>query len=316
MDSAVFHVNPVFVHFWNEDQGLCIGNPYNGRFEIYTTLDGGINWMPVAANNIPVSQADEYALNTSFCVQGDTVWFGGNTYGKIFVSHDNGKHWSFLPSPISTMKKVIFYDSLSGLVGRVGLDGDSWELYETHDRGMTWSSVNASGTVNTADLAFVPGTEKTFVSVGFRMSFTNDAGSSWLAFGQPSPLTSPYFHCVNFIDPSTGWAGGMNTFSPSGGIYKYAGPALAIQQNDPTTQQFVVYPNPATENVNIFTQGFEHGKAQLSLYNLVGQEIQSQTLVLNDQDFNQLSLQGLNPGIYFLRLSQNHIVLHKELIVK
>jgi|GEM_PF-1986871 len=316
-DSAVFHKKPQFVHFWNDSLGVCVGDPYNGKFEIFTTTDGGLDWTQVAANQMPVSQSDEYTLPASFCVQGDTLWFGGNTHGKIFTSQDNGKHWSFIPSPLNAMKKVIFYDSIRGLVGSVGVDGQSWDLYETLDRGMHWTAISTFGTVNTADIDMVPGTARTFVSVGFRMSFSSDGGYSWITFGQPSPVTSPYFNCVSFADPSTGWAGGINSFSPSsGGIYRYAGPALAIDNVDSPLLSFGVFPNPASNSVSITTKGLGHSMATVQLYNMMGQVLKTFSFVPEEGNVRQLDLQGCASGLYLLRLVQAQVVLQKELIVR
>ena len=35
---------PDFVYFWDANNGMCLGDPTNGYFEIYTTIDGGTNW--------------------------------------------------------------------------------------------------------------------------------------------------------------------------------------------------------------------------------------------------------------------------------
>jgi photosystem II stability/assembly factor-like uncharacterized protein len=314
-DSAKFHNNPVFIHFWDKDTGLVVGNPYNERFEIFTTANGGLDWEAVPAMNIPVSLSDEYSLTAAFHVQGDTTWFGGNTYGKIFVSRDKGHNWSFIPSPLSTLRKVIFYDTLSGLIGRVSVDGDSWDLFQTKDRGLSWTQLNPGGNVNNADLGYVPGTSSTMVSVGFRMSYADDGGSSWITFGQPSPVTSPYFHCVNFIDPSTGWAGGMNTF-PNGGIYRYAGPALESPEILSDGNAMRVYPNPATDLCHVAVKGLDHGTAEINLYDMMGREVLHQQYPTDGDELITIDIKNLKPGVYFLRLVQDKNTMHKQLIVK
>ncbi len=33
--------------FWNSDQGIALGDPVNGKFELIVTEDGGKNWKPI-----------------------------------------------------------------------------------------------------------------------------------------------------------------------------------------------------------------------------------------------------------------------------
>jgi len=43
---------PNVVHFFNANEGFCMGDPNGGYFEIYTTTDGGNNWIRVPQANI------------------------------------------------------------------------------------------------------------------------------------------------------------------------------------------------------------------------------------------------------------------------
>jgi len=38
---------PNIVHFWDENNGWCQGDPVDGYYEMYTTTDGGNNWVRV-----------------------------------------------------------------------------------------------------------------------------------------------------------------------------------------------------------------------------------------------------------------------------
>jgi hypothetical protein len=41
------------VYFWDENNGVCQGDPASGYMEIYTTSNGGVNWTRVPSANIP-----------------------------------------------------------------------------------------------------------------------------------------------------------------------------------------------------------------------------------------------------------------------
>jgi len=49
--------NPIVIHFFDSNNGVCVGNPNNGYWEIYTTTDGGPNWIRVPSANIPAPMA-------------------------------------------------------------------------------------------------------------------------------------------------------------------------------------------------------------------------------------------------------------------
>jgi len=100
-DTALFSASGAFpniVHFWNENDGWCQGDPVDGYYEMYTTTDGGDNWIRVPQVDIPdPAGAGEYGVVGYYDVIGDTVWWGtqynsGN--GRVFKSTDKGYTWS------------------------------------------------------------------------------------------------------------------------------------------------------------------------------------------------------------------------------
>ena len=48
-----FNGHPNVIHFFDSNNGVCVGNPNNGYWAIYTTTDGGTNWIRVPSANIP-----------------------------------------------------------------------------------------------------------------------------------------------------------------------------------------------------------------------------------------------------------------------
>ncbi len=95
---------PNCVHFWDENNGWCMGDPVGGYYEIYTTTDGGNNWVRVPSSDIPApSSSVEYGVVGYYDVVGDTIWFGtqdATLGGRVFKSIDKGYHW--------TVSSVIF----------------------------------------------------------------------------------------------------------------------------------------------------------------------------------------------------------------
>ena len=78
-----------------------------------------------------------------------------------------------------------------------------------------------------------------------------------------------------------------------------------IEKTNPT-----VYPNPATNNFTINLGNDE--KANIQLFNIVGQQVYSETITSSAQ----VNVSNLNSGVYMLKISQNGKVYTTKVIVK
>jgi photosystem II stability/assembly factor-like uncharacterized protein len=77
------------IDFWDEDNGMVIGDPIDERFILYRTIDGGNTWHPMDTSMRPWAIAGESlfaASGTSFrCMPKKSIGFV--TGGKISVFH-------------------------------------------------------------------------------------------------------------------------------------------------------------------------------------------------------------------------------------
>ena len=212
---------PNMVYFWDANVGFCAGDPNNGYFEIYTTNNGGQDWIRVPQINIPDPiTIDEYGVTGYFSVVGDTVWYSTNK-GRIYKSVDKGNNWNVLETPVGTTQfKIVFKNSSNGLI--YNNQSNPVKLYETFDGGDSWSEIFANGPLFNVDLCFVPGTDNTWVSTGNNLgvSYSYDGGYNWEYFQNTSGMN---FLSVSFISPEIGWAGDFTTDPFTGGINKYTG---------------------------------------------------------------------------------------------
>ena len=78
--------------FWDEKNGIALGDPVDGRFQLIATDDGGANWKPLPAKNLPPALPGEGAFAASgTCLVAfgkDDVWFatGGAKAARVFHS--------------------------------------------------------------------------------------------------------------------------------------------------------------------------------------------------------------------------------------
>jgi len=216
---------PNVVHFFNKNDGFCMGDPINGEFEIYTTTNGGNTWTAVAAGNIANPVTGEFGIVGYYSAVGNKAWFGTNL-GRVYRSNDKGLHWDAAATTLGDVYvDVKFKDDLSGIAFNKS-EGTTGEMSETSDGGLTWTQLSYSGSAGTADYCYVPGTENTWVSTESNSAFqvgafySFDGGHSWAQF--MGTETAQFLAC-DFVSNSCGWAGGFNTSSTEGGMNKYVG---------------------------------------------------------------------------------------------
>ena len=87
------------IHFFDANNGVATGDPNGGYFEIYTTTNGGDNWVRVPSSNIPAPLPGEMGIVSSFAAYNNTFWFatfGAATGQRIIGSTDRGYTWTLL----------------------------------------------------------------------------------------------------------------------------------------------------------------------------------------------------------------------------
>jgi photosystem II stability/assembly factor-like uncharacterized protein len=93
------------IDFWDDRNGIALGDPMNGRWFILLTRDGGTTWTEPPMSQRPVAAEGEaaFAASGSSLVTGEggTVWIGsGGRVARLHRSNDYGRTWSVLDSPL------------------------------------------------------------------------------------------------------------------------------------------------------------------------------------------------------------------------
>lgn len=233
-DTANFSGSGAFpncVHFWNENDGWCMGDQVDGYYEMYTTSDGGNNWARVPEENIPEPLSSiEYGVVGYYDVVGDTVWFGtqdATMGGRVFKSEDKGLHWNasdviFDPGSYVDIR---FKDENNGLAMDKNFEVPF--LAETSDGGETWDILEYSGVCYGADIDYVPGTDNMYVSTGvnynsiYGASYSFDGGHNWVIWPE---MENIQLFGTTWVEGITGWAGTFAIDDETGGVWKYTVP--------------------------------------------------------------------------------------------
>ena len=219
---------PNFVHFTSATNGVCMGDPNGGYFEIYTTTNGGALWMRVAQASIPANLPGEYGIADKFTTSGSTIHFMTNM-GRIFSSTNGGLTWVVNQPNIkgdTTYVQWVSAKSATEALAYLATTGYTKEyMVQTTNGGLTWQEIKNPtgywGTYNKASYAPLSSSEGVHVSLRenyVRVSY-ND-GLSWAPESELPQLNRGFYGAVASAPDGTVWVSGRYLNSTSTGLYK------------------------------------------------------------------------------------------------
>ena len=204
--------------FWNDQEGIAIGDPTEDCMSIIITRDAGNTWTKLSCDNLPKAKDGEAAFaasDTNIAIVGHHTWVAtGGAASRILYSPDKGRSWWVFNTPIVQGKPTTgiysmdFYDTNNGFA--IGGDytkpaDSSANKIRTSDGGKTWILVaeNKSPGYRSC-VQYVPnGNAKKLVAVGFNgIDYSADAGNSW------QHLSDEGFYTIRFLNDSVAFAGG------------------------------------------------------------------------------------------------------------
>lgn len=209
--------------FWNDQEGIAIGDPTDDCMSIIITRDGGDTWNKISCDNLPKAKEGEAAFaasDTNIAIVGEHTWVAtGGKASRVLYSPDKGKTWQVFDTPIVQGKEttgiysVDFYDELNGFA--IGGDYTKPEDNEankirTKDGGKTWELVaqNQKPGYRSCVQYVSNGRGKELVAVGFKgIDYSNDSGNTW------KHLSDEGFYTIRFLSDSIAYAAGKGRIS-------------------------------------------------------------------------------------------------------
>lgn len=209
------------ITFWDDKNGIAMGDPTEDCLSIILTKDGGDTWSKIPCANLPKTAKGEAAFaasNSNISVAGDHVWIvSGGKKARVFHSPDKGQTWEVFDTPIAQGGKmtgiftVDFYDTQHGIIF-----GGDWEEQGkmtnnkaiTKDGGKTWTLIaDGQHPDYRSSVQYVPNSKaKAIFATGIPgISYTADAGNTW------TQLSKDSFYTMRICkDGKTAWLAGRN----------------------------------------------------------------------------------------------------------
>lgn len=313
---------PDVIHFFDAQNGVAMGDPYNGEYQIYTTSDGGETWVQVPAGELPDPLTGEYGLQESYGVTGDVAVFGTSS-NRVLRTPDRGQSWQAIDLPAQENAFVVmgaaFSDDNNGLLvynvnsGPVFQPGSQPKPLRTQDAGLSWEVIDDSDGDQFDEFSYVihvPGTAGTFLAGNYDgYAYTKDYGVTW-TYRENDRFRMPGVDC---IDASTCfgsiWSDVKNTGSRIG---RWVGYQLANPNPPGVALRMKATPNPATGPVTVtFSQPLPAGGLLYMLDNSNTYLVSQQTLTTG-QTTATFNIGSLTPGMYWLKAVVGNKVLMEK----
>lgn len=207
------------IQFWNDAEGIAVGDPTENCFSLIITRDGGQTWTKTSCANLPeLAEGEAFfaASNSNIIIKGNRTWIvSGGKKSRVFYSDDKGISWQVVTTPIiqgSAMTGIFSADFYNETIGFA--TGGDYEKpnqnfgnkISTFDGGKTWSLIGENeGYGYGSCVQFVPNSNgNELVTVGASgVYYSYNQGKNWNKIADYKDLFT-----IRFIDNKTAIAAG------------------------------------------------------------------------------------------------------------
>jgi len=211
------------IEFWNEDEGIAVGDFTDNCISILITRDGGESWNKLNCsvfNNVKQSEGFFAASDTNISIVDDYTWIAsGGINSRVYLSKDKGRSWEIFNTPIlqgeptTGIFSIDFYDKNNGYA--IGGDytkpeKDSLNKIITSDGGKTWKSIADNKNPGYRScVQYIPNSNgEKLLAVGFEgIDYSSDGGSNW------KNLSKEGYYTVRFLNDTVAYAAGKGKIS-------------------------------------------------------------------------------------------------------
>ena len=204
--------------FFDELNGMAIGDPTDGCLSVLITRDGGKSWGKMDCENLPKIEAGEAAFaasNTNIAIVGENAWVvTGGLKARVFHTPDMGLTWNVYDTPIIQGKNstgiysVDFYSENQGIIcggDYTDMNGNYANKAITNNGGKTWEIVSENKEPKYVScVQYVPNTQgkEVFAVSENGVFYSKSSGKTW------EKVSDDTFHAIHFVNENTAWVSG------------------------------------------------------------------------------------------------------------
>ena len=204
--------------FFDELNGIAMGDPTDNCLSILITRNGGKTWGKMNCENLPKVEEGEAAFaasNTNIAIVGENAWIvTGGLKARVFHTADMGLTWEVFNTPIVQGKNttgiysVDFYNEKQGII----CGGDFTDKFGnfankaiTVDGGKTWEVVSENVEPKYVScVQYVPKTQgkEVFAVSTNGIFYSKNYGKQW------EKVSDEGFYTIRFASSTTAWLSG------------------------------------------------------------------------------------------------------------
>ncbi len=292
---------------------------FYGTQKVYKTTNAAGNWAAISPDlsNGPHSGNLAFGTVTTIDVSplDSNVIYAGTDDGNVWVTQDGGTNWDLISATLpnfwttkvlaSTDDASTVYVTFSGY--RYG--EDDGHVFKSEDFGANWIDISSNLPDIPVNDILKDSYGNLFLGTDIGVLASLDEGANWepLGVNMPSVVVNDMY-----IHEDTEYLY-VATYGRSSYKLDIADDILGTESNL-VAPEFKLYPNPASEYVNIsFVNPSE--KVSVVLFDQLGRVVYSKEMTsVNSEE--QISLEGIRAGIYYVQITLESSKTTKKLLVK
>jgi len=316
---------------WDMPYILSAGNPdhmYAGAQRVYRNTNSYLgSWEPISDNIVgqegykpSISTVAESPVNTDYL-------YAGTTNGKVWHSPDAGANWTNIsdglperyvtatkPSPLN---EETIYATVSGYKYNDFIP----HVHRSDDRGATWTDISGNlPQVAVNDIFIYPemGDSLLFVATDGGVYATLDAGESWDRLGSNMPVIKvndlAWNEAKNEIVAAT-FARSIQSFPIDSILVGEGVMTVSVENTTLLKPQLDIFPNPATDYINIHFNNIEQGKtARIAIIDAQGKLAYETSSDTFGKVAKRINISDLPKGMYFVKIKMRHQIISGQFI--
>jgi photosystem II stability/assembly factor-like uncharacterized protein len=179
------------MQFWDDENGIAVGDPTANCMSIVLTKDGGNSWKKIACENLPLAVEGEAAFaasNTNISLVDQKAFIAtGGKEANLLVVNDYGKSWKKYKTPITHGEKMTGIFSMDNLsMDTAIIAGGDWSAKQktdnamaiTKDGGNSWQIIEKNAGY-TSCIQFIHKTKTLLACSTTGIYYSNNFAESW-----------------------------------------------------------------------------------------------------------------------------------------